>query len=388
MEGKPQGFPPRDGDRDRGPENRGPDNRGPEGRRFGGDFRGGDFRSGQPGVPGSEFGAQRLKPTPYLGIITTPAPPVLSAQLGFTEGFGLVVEEVLPDSPAKTAGLERFDVLKQLNDQQLLDPTQLGTLVRSLGKDTEITLTLLRKGQEQKLKVKIGEKEMPERRMDDMRSMFGSPFGGSDMRRGGEVGRGSGEPSREYQDRMRGMEEKLRDYQRTLNEWQEKVKKWHDKPEGEMPPRPPFPSIDGPRPRPTGSNNPSQPPGPEGSRREQRHAPEDRTTQAESNDSSSRWNTRQARVTLRDRDGEAELSTIDGQRRLTVRNPAGQTIFTSPVETPEQRNAIPEDYRKKLEALEAVPKSSPPQPNQFRPSPPSPDQPGRQGEPRRQATPI
>jgi hypothetical protein len=310
-----------------------------------------------------------MKPTPYLGIITTAAPPALSAQLGLTEGFGLVVEEVLPDSPAKTSGLQRFDVLKQLNDQQLLDPMQLGTLVRSLGKDTEVTLTLLRKGQEQRLTIKIGEKEMPERRMEDIRSPFGSPsgspFGGPEGRRGGEAGRGSGDQGREYQDRVRLMEEKLRDYQRSLNEWQEKVKKWHEKPEGEMPPRPPLPTVpsqESPR-RPTGANEPG--------------------------DGSFRTTRDQARVTLRDRDGEAELNTKDGQRTLTVRSSTGDVIFTGPVDTAEQRNAMPEDYRRKLQSLEAVPPPPPAgQRNQNRPAAPPPQQPDRQGEPKRSATPI
>ena len=49
---------------------------------------------------------QRLKPTPYVGVVTSPVPPALAAQLGLGEGFGVVVDEVVPDSPAKAAGIE------------------------------------------------------------------------------------------------------------------------------------------------------------------------------------------------------------------------------------------------------------------------------------------
>jgi C-terminal processing protease CtpA/Prc len=85
----------------------------------------------------------------------------LAAQLGLSDGFGLLVDEVLPESPAQTAGVQRYDVLKQLNDQQLAEPSQLAALVRRLGKDADASLTVIRKGQEQKLSIKVGEKAAP-----------------------------------------------------------------------------------------------------------------------------------------------------------------------------------------------------------------------------------
>jgi hypothetical protein len=71
---------------------------------------------------------------------------------------------VLPNSPAAAGGLQKNDVLKQFNDQQLVDPSQLATLVHAAGKDADVTLTIVRKGQEQKVAVKLGERMMPERR--------------------------------------------------------------------------------------------------------------------------------------------------------------------------------------------------------------------------------
>jgi S1-C subfamily serine protease len=40
------------------------------------------------------------KPQPFLGVVTDPLEPALSAQLGLTNGLGLIVNHVLPDSPA------------------------------------------------------------------------------------------------------------------------------------------------------------------------------------------------------------------------------------------------------------------------------------------------
>ena len=119
-----------------------------------------------------------MKLQPFLGVITRPVEPELAAQLGLTEGLGLIVEEVVPDSPAATAGLQRHDVLKQIGDQLVANPAQLAALVRHFGKDAETAMVLVRKGQEQKLTVKIGERMMPER------MPLGSGFPGG----GGEFG--------------------------------------------------------------------------------------------------------------------------------------------------------------------------------------------------------
>jgi hypothetical protein len=46
-----------------------------------------------------------MKPTAYIGVMTRGVPPEVRAQTGIGEGFGLLVEEVMPDSPAQKAGL-------------------------------------------------------------------------------------------------------------------------------------------------------------------------------------------------------------------------------------------------------------------------------------------
>src|SRR5688572_23831493 len=88
--------------------------------------------------PASPRGAAPRPPEklqPYVGIITRNAPPELTAQIRQTEGFGLVVEDVLPDSPAQAAGLHRNDLLLRFNDQLLAHPLQLEALIRQSGKD-------------------------------------------------------------------------------------------------------------------------------------------------------------------------------------------------------------------------------------------------------------
>src|SRR6516225_2640488 len=53
-------------------------------------------------------------PVIFLGVESSPVPSVLSEQMGLPKGFGLVVDYVVPDSPAATAGVQQNDILKML----------------------------------------------------------------------------------------------------------------------------------------------------------------------------------------------------------------------------------------------------------------------------------
>src|SRR2546423_236074 len=67
-------------------------------------------------------------PMMFLGVETSQVPDVVTEQLGLTKGLGLVVEYVQPNSPAAQAGLQQNDILKTLNDQILIEPSQLRKL--------------------------------------------------------------------------------------------------------------------------------------------------------------------------------------------------------------------------------------------------------------------
>jgi serine protease Do len=76
---------------------------------------------GQPHPPppgGHEKGPK--VPVIVLGVETSQVPTVVSEQLGLSKGLGLVVEYVVPDSPAAVAGVQQNDILKMLNDQILI----------------------------------------------------------------------------------------------------------------------------------------------------------------------------------------------------------------------------------------------------------------------------
>src|ERR1700726_337157 len=117
-----------------------------------------------PVGPGADRDRHEKKvPITYLGVETSDVPRVVSEQLGLPRGFGLVVDYVVPDGPAAAAGVQQNDILRMLNDQILTEPDQLSKLIRSFSEGTTVTLTLLRKGKEEKVGVKLIKKEVPQR---------------------------------------------------------------------------------------------------------------------------------------------------------------------------------------------------------------------------------
>jgi membrane-associated protease RseP (regulator of RpoE activity) len=89
-------------------------------------------------------------PAYWIGISLREAQPALLDLLGIEQG--VVVDSVAPNSPAEKAGLQRHDVIIKANDSPVAQGTDLLQAVGE-AKDSEITLTVLRKGKEQAIKV-------------------------------------------------------------------------------------------------------------------------------------------------------------------------------------------------------------------------------------------
>jgi serine protease Do len=119
------------------------------------------------GPPKADVHLEVTNPTPmqkvaWLGITTREAPPVIASQLDLPKGTGLVVDMVIPESPAAAAGILANDVLTKLDDQILINPPQLAVLVRIKNAGDRVQLTLLRKGKTQTVSATLGEREVPD----------------------------------------------------------------------------------------------------------------------------------------------------------------------------------------------------------------------------------
>jgi hypothetical protein len=96
-------------------------------------------------------------PSAWLGVYADEASEALAAQLGLTDGAGLVVADINTNSPAYQAGLRRNDVLVEFDQQRLVLPAQLRKLVQNRKPGDSVTIGYFRAGKKQSAAVALGQ---------------------------------------------------------------------------------------------------------------------------------------------------------------------------------------------------------------------------------------
>jgi membrane-associated protease RseP (regulator of RpoE activity) len=92
----------------------------------------------------------------YLGVLFSAVPQPVYAQV--PDSFrdrGILVNFVLPDSPAAKAGLKRYDILLRYDDNELKDCDQFADLIRNDSPGRGVKLTFLRGGAEHTVQAKL-----------------------------------------------------------------------------------------------------------------------------------------------------------------------------------------------------------------------------------------
>jgi hypothetical protein len=59
-----------------------------------------------------------------------------------------------------------------------------------------------------------------------------------------------------------------------------------------------------------------------------------------------------AKITFSDDEGELKLESVDGKKTLTAKDAQGKILFSGPVDTKEDRAKVPENVRRRFEKLE------------------------------------
>jgi serine protease Do len=261
----------------------------------------------EPGMPGHSEKRPKV-PVTYLGVDTSQVPTVVSDQLGLAKGFGLVVDYVEPNSPAATAGVQQNDILKMLNDQILIEPSQLRKLLQTFTEGTEVTLTVLRKGQEQKLTIKLAKKEVQQRH-----SMF--PGGNHDWHWDFDA---TGDLKEQMQDLKEQLKEQLGDQRGIIRD---AVTQAHEAARR--------------------------------ARDDARRAADQLRIFFEDDGAvkASKIDLGKAQIVFSDDKGELKLANVDGRKLLTVKDPQGKLLFSGPVETKEDLDKMPADVRERYDRL-------------------------------------
>jgi serine protease Do len=257
-------------------------------------------------------------PVTFLGVETSEVPNVVSEQLGLTKGFGLVVDYVVPDSPAAAAGVRQNDIIKMLNDQILTEPDQLAKLIRSYSEGTTVTLTLLRKGKEEKVSVKLTKKEMPQHSEFGPRHPHrhsGFPF---DQHEFGDLGMNA------LREQMEGLKESMGDEQQgMIHDAVMKARQEAMRAREQV--------------------------------REQIQRAGDQIrilSKDQGAIKSTKIDMGKAQIVFSDDKGELRVEKLNGKKVLTAKDPQGLLSFSGPVETKEDLDKVPADVRQRYEKLQ------------------------------------
>ncbi len=92
----------------------------------------------------------------YLGIIPQDVTPDIAAQFGEKEARGALVADVSPDSPARKSGVERGDIIVEVNGKPVTDSNELRMTISMMEPGSEANLKVLRNGSERDIAVKLG----------------------------------------------------------------------------------------------------------------------------------------------------------------------------------------------------------------------------------------
>jgi hypothetical protein len=294
-----------------------------------------------PVGPGAERDRHEKKvPVTFLGVETSEVPNVVSEQLGLAKGFGLVVDYVVPDGPAAASGVQQNDIIKMLNDQILTEPDQLSKLVRSYSEGTTVNLTVLRKGKEEKIGVKLSKKEVPERsEFGPGRHRHNFNFNGMDMC---DFGMNDLKEQMDHLKEQLGNEKQgmIHDAVMTAQAEAQRVREEAQRRREEAQ-----------RVRDQAQRIRDQA---QRARDEARRAAGNITVTKDQDGGlkTTRIDIGKAQIVYSDDKGELRVEKVDGKKVLTAKDPQGLLLFSGPVETKEELDKVPAEVRQRYEKLQ------------------------------------
>ena len=245
----------------------------------------------------------------YFGVHTSRLDRAVSHQLGLPGGVHLQVEQVAPGSPAEDAGVKLYDVLLKFDDQLLINPEQLKTLVRMRNPGERVSLSILRQSKPVTLSVELI--EAPESVRNSYDEEWGDDGDSFDF------------------DQLFGPNNRFRDFFRRHSFDFQDIRDFHRRPFFSDPRS--APSV----PSPSGSGTLDDPLHGGGG-----------DVQSYSFSSSTK------QITVNDEEGSLQWTEKDGLRFLRATDLDGKVVFEGPIPVEENFKNLPEGVRKRLQAMQ------------------------------------
>ncbi len=93
----------------------------------------------------------------YLGIVPQDVTPAMAKAFGENEVNGALVGDVSPNSPAARSGLEKGDIILDVNGKPVADSNDLRMTISMMQPDASVNLRVFRNGGERNVNVQLGE---------------------------------------------------------------------------------------------------------------------------------------------------------------------------------------------------------------------------------------
>ena len=93
----------------------------------------------------------------YLGIFPQDVTPAIAKAFGEKDPSGVLVGDVSPDSPAQAAGLQRGDIILEVNGKPMTDSNQLRMTISMMQPGAEAQLKVVHNGSQRELTIKLHE---------------------------------------------------------------------------------------------------------------------------------------------------------------------------------------------------------------------------------------
>jgi serine protease Do len=114
----------------------------------------------------------------YLGIIPQDVTPTIAKAMGQSEPRGVLVGDVSPNSPAQRSGLQRGDIILEVNGKPVADANELRMSISMMQPDATVKLNVVRNADRRDLSVKLGELPAPEEHAQVEKNGTGSALEG------------------------------------------------------------------------------------------------------------------------------------------------------------------------------------------------------------------
>ena len=101
----------------------------------------------------------------WLGVQVQGITPDLAKSFGLERERGALVADVMADTPAEKAGIERGDIIVEFNGRKIEEMNDLPRVVASTPPNADVPVKILRKGQEKVMQVRVTELKDKEERV-------------------------------------------------------------------------------------------------------------------------------------------------------------------------------------------------------------------------------